>query len=820
MGSFQLAKRWSSTSLTDAWAGTTVTGRTVMAHVRREPWSKASSFSSRYAPLARGWQGLRHPGIIPLIEAGTANGTVWVVEEFVEGESLRKVMNAALHAKTPLSPLEAIGVAVQLAQGLTVLQRLAPALHHGDLCGSSAVASVDGEVGLGLIGVATALDPDSTLGPPRAELFSIAPEELEGPSTSCSDVFRLGLIALELLTSRTVFAGTSHQEVKHRVEKYPGLLPKHLRAFPQAIAELLASMLAKTPESRPSCSEVENEMRSLYAALGGESPPATVAGVFKRLFPGREPLMKRIEGSETLQLAPLVLPQRPSSPTAVGQSNADGAVTLAKMTPKRMSTGQMQAIKLQEAVSAAKNAAADWNARHLNDSNNPRDFLIGPLLIERQRLTVEQADAALAHAHSFGSTFFAALCFLNLVDEDEGLLVVAEVFKQRVLTGAQLLELELRPLAVHLPRHLADNWHVLPIKFEAGGLVVATADTGQLHILDEVKRVAKVRSVIAVRATERTILEGLARMYEGKTELPAWASPKEPQVEFLAPAPTSPPVPIAHAFEGFAFELPPPPAARMTPLASPGAGRSNAALAAPPFLRPMPSPASTAAAPLRAAPLPEPLPSPLALRAVPSAPITRPAAVASQSPRPSAPSPGRPLNAPFAKPLPPAPSPSPPIPDGNKALDLTGRMFDAVFSLVGERGAEASKMLGFARAVAKHSGGLDVPLDQVRLGAQALVVAALIEGRRAFETPSLPAVSAVLGPHFQELEPLLRPILDGDETLPSDPRAVILAFCFELVAQKGTVPDSLSAAESTLHSLRGKYPAFAIVAGELALTRT
>lgn len=107
--------------------------------------------------------------------------------------------------------------------------------------------------------------------------------------------------------------------------------------------------------------------------------------------------------------------------------------------------------------------------------------------------------------------------------------VAAGLLRQQYLTGPQLLELSLGATqAALMPRDVADDWQVIPLRLEAGGLTVAVVDPARLEVLDDVKLRAKARAVTAVRATERTIQEGFARIYQGKTttQLPSSRRPE------------------------------------------------------------------------------------------------------------------------------------------------------------------------------------------------------------------------------------------------------------------------------------------------------
>lgn len=796
MGSFRLARRLPSVSLlTDAWVGTTVTGRPIVAHARKEHWARSPDFAQRYAGALRGWQGLRQPGVVPLVEAGVdASGAVWIVEEFIEGETLRLLMNGALAQKAPLTLPEAVAVTLQAARGLLALNRLLPPLTHGDLSAATLIVAAEGEVRAGLVGVASAHAADATLGPARAEIFALAPEELAGGPGPTTDVFRLGLVFLEALTGRTLFAGATHADVKARVEKYPGLTAQHFPMLPAPVSGLLAAMLGKEPGARPGLADVEGALRAaLQAVGGGDDAVAPVAGAFARLFRGRQPILKSVDGGEPLVLTPFALPSPASSPPTpqFGAANADGSVTLAKMSTKRVTSEEMAQVRAKEAADAARSAAAEWNGRHLRDEGNPRDFALGAQLIEQQRITPEQAEAALQQSQSFGATLFYSLCNTGALDEDEGLPFAADLLKQRYLTGPQLLALNLGPAqAPLLPRETAEQWQVVPLKVELGGLTVAIADPGRLDVLDDVKIRAKVRSVIAVRATDRTITEGLARVYDGKTEPPEWGRPKAKAPQALEAGP--PPArelaaPLDLQGLGLAplndLSLPPPPG--LTDYGTPAAPPALSPPAAPPQvpalapLPPMPSAPAAARAPMSSPPMSRPLPA-----------------------------------------APPAAAPAPPPPQTMpNLLDILSRLFDALLSLVPERGPEGSQLIAFVRNVAKQSGATGIPLEHVRLCAKAVVIAALLEGKRAFETPSLPAVSAVFGAHWKEFEPLLKPLLDGDEAPAGDPRAIVLSLTFAIALRHGAVPLKLAPVSPVIDALRSGYPPAAVAAVEAVLSR-
>ncbi|MDP2274310.1 MAG: protein kinase [Archangium sp.] len=731
MGTYRLAKHLTSPSLlTDSWAGVSDAGKPVLVLRRKDPWAQQPQFFERFAATQRGWQALRQAdGVLPLVEVGQADGSICVVQSFLESEPLRLAMSgAAPPGRTPFSVVESVAVVLQAARGLLSLEQLDPSVMHGDVSASTLLLGSDGSVRFEAIGMASAHQANDSLGPARSELLTLSPEELDGPAAATSDVFRLGLVWLELLTGKPAFSGSSWAEVKARFARFPGVTPGHFTALPQPIPMVLAMMLSRLPSSRPAVSDLELMLTQVYGAVGGiDSPVTPLADAFVRLFPSRSNVGAQLQGGTVLNLSPL-------------GGAAEGAVKLARINTKRMTATDVAQSRALQAQDAARAVAREWTLQHSRDEGNPRDLALGAALLEQQRLTREQVDAALQHAQSLSATFFDSVCALDVLDEDEVLPIAAGLLKQQYLTGPQLLELELGPAQEQLlARDVADDWQIIPLKLEAGALTVAVMDPSRVDVLDDVKIRAKARSVIPVRATERTIQEGFSRIYDGKTAAPEWAVKRAP----------SPP-PVALSDEPLIG----------LPLASSNSGVLE-------LIAPIDSSPGVEA--------PRSVPPPIAL--------------------------GPPLAA----------------SELVGSLEVSSRLFDALLSVVGDRGLEASAMISLVRSVAKQAGAVGAPLDQVRLSVTAVVIAALLEGKRGFEVPSRPAAAACLGPHWRDFEDFVRPLLDGHETLPSDPRGVVLCMCFEVADRIGCVPTTLAEVGLTLEHLRSRYPLAALAALEIVL---
>jgi hypothetical protein len=145
---------------------------------------------------------------------------------------------------------------------------------------------------------------------------------------------------------------------------------------------------------------------------------------------------------------------------------------------------------------------------------------IGDLLVREGLLTGPQLDMAVAHQRKTSKPLMRILVELNLVDENKRL----NFFKRQF--GVPILALEperIDPiLYTYIPPGLARRHHLVPVKQDKDGLVVAMEDPSDLVVLDDLKEVVGMRIKPVVSSSE-AIMEALAGYPEEK--------PKEVSVE-------------------------------------------------------------------------------------------------------------------------------------------------------------------------------------------------------------------------------------------------------------------------------------------------
>ena len=214
---------------------------------------------------------LQHPHILPLFDSGEADGLLYYVMPFVDGETLR----TRLEREQQLPIAEAVRITIDVADALAYAHR--HSVVHRDIKPENILLH-DGRPLVADFGIALAVQQAGgsrmtqtgmSLGTPQY----MAPEQAMGDRhvDHRTDIYALGVVAYEMLAGEPPFIGPSSQAIVARVmtEK-----PRSLRSLrdtvPAHVAEAVHTALQKLPADRfPSASEFAR-------ALGNPAFHATV----------------------------------------------------------------------------------------------------------------------------------------------------------------------------------------------------------------------------------------------------------------------------------------------------------------------------------------------------------------------------------------------------------------------------------------------------------------------------------------------------------------------------------------------------------------
>jgi eukaryotic-like serine/threonine-protein kinase len=194
---------------------------------------------------------LQHPHVLPLFDSGEADGLLYYVMPFVDGETLRR----RLEREQQLPVAEAVRIACEVADALQYAHK--HAVVHRDIKPENILLH-DGRPLVADFGIALAVQQAGgnrmtqtglSLGTPHY----MAPEQATGERTvdHRADIYALGAVTYEMLAGEPPFSGPSAQAIiaKMLTEEPPGLTA-HRRTIPEQVEAAVLTALEKLPADR------------------------------------------------------------------------------------------------------------------------------------------------------------------------------------------------------------------------------------------------------------------------------------------------------------------------------------------------------------------------------------------------------------------------------------------------------------------------------------------------------------------------------------------------------------------------------------------
>ena len=115
--------------------------RTVAIKVLKEEYNDNADFIKRFTQEALAAAQLSHPNLVNVYEVEHTDGFYYIVMEFVDGITLKEY----IHQKGKLEQREAVGIAIQVANGLAEVHRRG--IVHRDVKPQNMIISSDGKTG-------------------------------------------------------------------------------------------------------------------------------------------------------------------------------------------------------------------------------------------------------------------------------------------------------------------------------------------------------------------------------------------------------------------------------------------------------------------------------------------------------------------------------------------------------------------------------------------------------------------------------------------------------------------------------------------------
>lgn len=217
------------------------------------PGDDPTELRRRFRREAKLTAAIDHPGVVQVLDLCEDGGRLYLVLELVAGRSLRSLLR---DGPVPLDDARRILLGV----GRVVAAAHDQGVVHRDIKPENVMVMPDGGVRVLDFGLARALqdsEPLTHTGEILGTPEYMAPEQLldtAEATTPRTDVHALGVLAYELLTGRSPFAGQSMFQALKLVESLVPPPPSHAlqgsATVPEGVDEVVLSALAKDPSQR------------------------------------------------------------------------------------------------------------------------------------------------------------------------------------------------------------------------------------------------------------------------------------------------------------------------------------------------------------------------------------------------------------------------------------------------------------------------------------------------------------------------------------------------------------------------------------------
>ncbi|MDB4944612.1 MAG: serine/threonine protein kinase, partial [Labilithrix sp.] len=279
------------------------------------------SFVAMFLDEARLAGRVQHPNVVQTVDAVSSQGELFVILEYVHGQSLSQLLETARERGERVPPEIAAAIVFGILEGLHAAHEARDArgelleMVHRDVSPQNVLVGSDGVARVLDFGVAKArgraqVTRDGAL---KGKLAYMAPEQIAGEASPASDVFAASIVLWEALAGHRLFTADDEGGVIGKVLHAP--IPAPPGPLP---AELVAVVMRGLARDRSERFTTARAMASALEASIALATPIAVGGWVARL--AGTVLDERAARIASIEQEPLVVeaPAPPSSARAPG----------------------------------------------------------------------------------------------------------------------------------------------------------------------------------------------------------------------------------------------------------------------------------------------------------------------------------------------------------------------------------------------------------------------------------------------------------------------------------------------------------------------
>lgn len=310
--------------------------RMVVVKMILPQFSQDPRFQEMFLDEARIASRIEHTNVARILDVGEHDGNYFIVMEWVDGDSLSKVMRAAEQKKTRVPAGVALRICADAAAGLHAAHELKDrdghslGVVHRDVSPQNILISNNGATMLIDFGVAKARDrvsQDTSAGQLKGKIRYMAPEQALGRQIDRrADVWALGAILYELFAGTSPYEGVNEVATLHKLTsgQPPAPMPP---SVPAPVKAVISRALAYDPENRYATTlELSLALESAMVEIGDPTSITAVAAYTMHLLAERKAARRRavdaaLQNARARDAAASTsIPTQPVVPVAAGSN--------------------------------------------------------------------------------------------------------------------------------------------------------------------------------------------------------------------------------------------------------------------------------------------------------------------------------------------------------------------------------------------------------------------------------------------------------------------------------------------------------------------
>ena len=282
---------------------------------------------------------IRHPNVVPTLDVVSEDGELFLVMEYVQGESLARLVRAP-NSEDGRIPSDIVGtIFVGILHGLHAAHEARGergellGIVHRDVSPQNILVGVDGIPRLVDFGVAKAagrVGEATRDGQIKGKLAYMAPEQVRGTTDRTTDIYAASVVLWEALTGRRLFAGATDMEIFSKVMEGSATPPSSfVPGLPPIFDTVTLRGLDRDPAKRyQTAREMARELEAALTLVVPSRIGEWVENAAKAVLDDRAKRMEAIE-SDSAMKAPAVADLR-----APRLSDPDVLVTVTAPLPE------------------------------------------------------------------------------------------------------------------------------------------------------------------------------------------------------------------------------------------------------------------------------------------------------------------------------------------------------------------------------------------------------------------------------------------------------------------------------------------------------